>query len=446
MQLSDTKPFDFYSHNVEISEHGEVFFNDKRVQQTADFKVSLPDVNDGRPILVATLMIYAFRACLLPVQFIDSILPLFKDNDASNLTASNIEYRYTYPLEHPEYKGFFFIPYFNRYLVNREGQIFSLQRRRLLSTHERVGDKVRSNTTYVFTDVVSDFGKQTSIAVHRLIGFTFLHYEADVFSLQINHKDGKGTNNSVMNLEWVTPRENLEHSYENNLNLKRKPIAVLSKCIATGKIVSYWNLHVAAEALGYSGIAGLVRRLNQPGRVYSDGLVLKRDDDTPWPEISQECGVRAMDKGVRIVCINVFTGRKVIAGTSVEAGSVCGCSQMAAHKAITASRLLPLKGWVLIGADKFKDTEIPTFNKWDMQIFRECLDRLPNYVYVVQKGTVKSLVMKSSLVVEQTGLNIEQVKESALTGRQYQDTIIYRYYPTGCKLVKEGNLYTGELF
>ncbi|MGM9544462.1 MAG: HNH endonuclease signature motif containing protein [Romboutsia timonensis] len=91
------------------------------------------------------------------------------------------------------------------YKVSNQGRIKNPQGRILGgSTHKN------------FYRFVTIKGKQ--IPIHRLVAENFIENKEN--KPFINHKDGNKMNNSVDNLEWVTQAENIQHSYENNLQPK----------------------------------------------------------------------------------------------------------------------------------------------------------------------------------------------------------------------------------
>lgn len=55
-------------------------------------------------------------------------------------------------------------------------------------------------------------GTLTSQPVHRLVAKAFISNVGN--KTAVNHIDGNRTNNRVENLEWVTPRENVVHSFK----------------------------------------------------------------------------------------------------------------------------------------------------------------------------------------------------------------------------------------
>lgn len=116
---------------------------------------------------------------------------------------------------------------------------------------------------------LSKNGKYKKLHVHAAVAMAFIPNLEN--KSQVNHKDGNKVNNSVGNLEWNTPSENMKHAFDTGLHVinekTRKAVSVRHKGgknvnakkvidIATGKIyecikdaaeandISVWNLYV----------------------------------------------------------------------------------------------------------------------------------------------------------------------------------------------------------
>lgn len=69
--------------------------------------------------------------------------------------------------------------------------------------------------------------KSKNVPIHRLVA---LHFVDGDKSLQVNHIDGDKDNNRFDNLEWVTCKENIRHSWNNgmhDLTKRRIPVFAL---------------------------------------------------------------------------------------------------------------------------------------------------------------------------------------------------------------------------
>lgn len=107
------------------------------------------------------------------------------------------------------------IPGFDRYFVNRKGQVISKMKNgkyRLRLNQNVLG--------YKQLKLVQPNGNMKFMYVHTLVALTFLPNPFN--KPMVNHKDLDKANNNVKNLEWVTNKENVDHFFINRTEFKPK--------------------------------------------------------------------------------------------------------------------------------------------------------------------------------------------------------------------------------
>ena len=98
------------------------------------------------------------------------------------------------------------------YCINRNGIVMSVPRNGTSKNVKfRTGTKMfsRGNKEYKAIILMKN-GKQKRFLVHRLVAEHFIDNPEN--KTQVNHKDNNGLNNNILNLEWVTPKENIRHA------------------------------------------------------------------------------------------------------------------------------------------------------------------------------------------------------------------------------------------
>lgn len=94
----------------------------------------------------------------------------------------------------------------NLYSISEDGAVFSYYSNFELKQFMRNG--------YKAVCLVSDKKKKFK-NIHRMLAEAFI--ENPLNKSQINHIDGNKTNNSLDNLEWATPSENITHAHKTGL-------------------------------------------------------------------------------------------------------------------------------------------------------------------------------------------------------------------------------------
>lgn len=61
-------------------------------------------------------------------------------------------------------------------------------------------------------------GKYKDFKIHRLVAENFIFNDNPHEKTEVNHKDGLKSNNSFLNLEWITSSQNMKHAFELGLH------------------------------------------------------------------------------------------------------------------------------------------------------------------------------------------------------------------------------------
>ena len=101
-----------------------------------------------------------------------------------------------------------------KYQISSQGGIWNLEKQAWQS-------QIQSNRGYMMVSLFMN-GRREHLLVHRLVAKHFLPnpYDCD----QVNHRNGDKSDNRVKNLEWMTQRQNIQHSLETSLRAGYMPM------------------------------------------------------------------------------------------------------------------------------------------------------------------------------------------------------------------------------
>ena len=168
--------------------------------------------------------------------------------------------------------------YENDYLISSKGKIWSNNKNKWLNLN------LATNGYYM----VSLKNKYTTL--HRLLAKTFISNPLN--KREVNHKNGKKSDNRLKNLEWSTTSENMKHGFKIGIikTTKKQRIARSKTGKNTGKINSPWKRLIPVNLsnkirkeykelkLGYKGLAKkynvskdtIIRLIKKKGTYHDD--------------------------------------------------------------------------------------------------------------------------------------------------------------------------------
>jgi len=271
---------------------------------------------------VSYLLASVFKPINIPVKLWKFLTVKFKDSNNQNLSLDNLIWKFPKEgLECEKNKGYYYIPCFTKYVINREGSVIQHLTQNKLEGHERINKYYNYDLTF---DVIISLNKRsTSIGRHRLLAMTFLDYPINADNLDINHINGIPGDDWVENLEWVTRSENMLHAFKNNLRKDSRNVIVTNH--VTGEITKYFSAHECERALGLT--RSVIHYRIKSGAIYPPGLSFKYEEG-----IVNKC---SKDKfGINVIMKNIKTNE------IKEFKSIIECSKfLNVHKKVIQRRL-----------------------------------------------------------------------------------------------------------
>lgn len=189
-------------------------------------------------------------------------------------TAMNI------PILPPE--NFKVVPNNSYFCVNPMGEVWSYKLQRLV--------KISKQTSGYRTVAQATPEGVKTFYVHRLVATAFIDIPEEVAKAtdfpEVNHDDGNKSNNTVDNLEWTTPKRNIQHSIETGLAVHDK---VEARNTQTGEILKFSTSTHLANHFKIS-FKRLRRHLNsnKAGMLTKNWWVFRYQSDEAWVVIPPE--------------------------------------------------------------------------------------------------------------------------------------------------------------
>ncbi len=231
--------------------------------------VDLYWIDGYKPYEVSRLILATFRPLNIPVQSWKEVKVEYRDCNHDNLDFKNIGWLFPLKgIESKRYPGYFFIPGFTRYVINLQGSVIRTTTGKKLSGHV-------NSSGYIYFSLTADLrnGRAPSMGRHRLLALTFLNNGFSVEKLDVNHKNGIPGNDSLINLEWASRKENMLHAY--SLGLRKDNKRVLVTNVKTGERKIYFSAHECERQLGLGRSKVHYRIKFCKGRVYPPGLTFE---------------------------------------------------------------------------------------------------------------------------------------------------------------------------
>lgn len=330
------------------------------------------------------LKVICFQNIQIPFKFWSKIIPIFVDGDSRNTNPTNLCYRFEEPIKVTDKweltKDYYYIPYYTKYAITKEGELVSLETVRplIFSVIKPIeNDPKNRKMGYFRSGACSDLGRPGTTR-HRLLCLTFKHYETDPRPLVCNHIDGVPGNDDLDNLELITRAENNQHAIDSSLT-PNSVIPVIVRNLNTGQEWKFASVAKASESLKIPHPT-LLGRLHKHSHIrFDDGIVIKRDDGRDWPELTVE---KKVSKIRRVVARNVFTGELTIADDCRKLGAFLGMVPATIYQHASKRFAVPVLGFNFRFKDELEEYPFHEHSHKSLQIFKKYPREAPDGVEV----------------------------------------------------------------
>lgn len=145
-----------------------------------------------------------------------------------------------------------------------------------------------SGSGYLFV-YLSTYHGQQMVQVHRLVMLTFFPIE-NPDKMQVNHENGIKTENTVLNLSWVTRSENQKHAYKTGLhprdtNITEEMVLQICDLLVTEKYTNKEIATIVGNGVTENIVSGIKQKSSwkdvtkdytfhqRPGKLFTDEVV-----------------------------------------------------------------------------------------------------------------------------------------------------------------------------
>lgn len=178
------------------------------------------------------------------------------------------------PVESITYPGFYLIPKFSNYIINRQGMLYKISD----GVFIKASKAVSGYYTYRMT---SDVRKTQNQLRHRVMLMAFKEYPATVRSLDVNHLNGVPGDDFLDNLEWCTRTENNSHAVRSGLRTQN--IEVLMRRVIDDRLFIFESYSAAGRFLGVTETT-VSNRIARGEEYVRDGFQIKNLNDGDFVE------------------------------------------------------------------------------------------------------------------------------------------------------------------